>query len=199
MLPWKKDALHPNYEAPICLSCANTHVHTGPSREPTVIREAPRSPGPHTSPKAVQRPQKQREPKAAELYRIIFIILEPWSQNEWVLTFRFSVSTMQIIGILQWVRSREILSCVCAKSLQSCSILCDLMDWSCQAPLSVGFFRQEYWSVLLWLPPGDLPDPGIEPASLGSPALAGRFLTNSTTWETQVTQMLSQKETVFRH
>ena len=90
MLPWKKDALYPNSEAPICLSCANAHVHTGPSREPTVIREAPRSPGPHTSPKAVQRPQKQREPKAAELYRIIFIILEPWSQNEWVLTFRFS-------------------------------------------------------------------------------------------------------------
>ena len=96
-------------------------------------------------------------------------------------------------------RSHEILSSVCAKSLQSCSILCDLMDWSCQAPLSVGFFRQEYWSVLLWLPLGDLPDPRIEPASLGSPALAGRFLTNSTTWETQITEMLSQKETVSRH
>ena len=37
-----------------------------------------------------------------------------------------------------------------------------------QAPLSVGFFRQEDWSGLLFLPPGDLPNPGIEP---GSPAL----------------------------
>ena len=35
-----------------------------------------------------------------------------------------------------------------------------------QAPLSVGFSRQEYWSELLFSPPGDLPDPGIEPTSL---------------------------------
>ena len=45
--------------------------------------------------------------------------------------------------------------------------------WSiaCQAPLSMGFFRQEYWSGLPCSPPGDLPNPGIEPASLMSPAL----------------------------
>ena len=41
--------------------------------------------------------------------------------------------------------------------------------------LSVGFSRQEYWSELPCLPPGDLPDPGIKRASLTSPALAGRF------------------------
>ena len=45
-----------------------------------------------------------------------------------------------------------------------------------QAPLSMGFFRQEYWSGLPCSPPGDLPNPGIEPASLMSPALAGGFL-----------------------
>ena len=44
-----------------------------------------------------------------------------------------------------------------------------------QAPLSMGFSRQEYWSGLPLPPPGDLPHPGNEPASLGSPALAGRF------------------------
>ena len=44
-----------------------------------------------------------------------------------------------------------------------------------QAPLSMGFPRQEYWSGLPCPPLGDLPDPGIEPASLASPALAGRF------------------------
>ena len=43
-----------------------------------------------------------------------------------------------------------------------------------QASLSVGFFRQEYWSELPFSPPGDLPDPGIE---LTSPALAGGFFT----------------------
>ena len=43
-----------------------------------------------------------------------------------------------------------------------------------QAPLSMEFSRQEYWSGLLFSPPGDLPDPGIEPSS---PQLAGRFFT----------------------
>ena len=49
----------------------------------------------------------------------------------------------------------------------------------------MGFSRQEYWSRLPFPPPGDLPDPGIEPASLMSPALAGGFLTMSATWEAQ--------------
>ena len=43
----------------------------------------------------------------------------------------------------------------------------------CQVPLSMGFSRQDYWSGLPCLPPGDLPNPGLEPASLTSPALAG--------------------------
>ena len=53
-----------------------------------------------------------------------------------------------------------------------------------QAPLSIGFSRQEHWSGLPCSPPGYLPDPGIEPASLTvSPARAGRFFTTSATWE----------------
>ena len=52
-----------------------------------------------------------------------------------------------------------------------------------QALLSLGFFRQEYWNGLPCPPPGDLPIPGIEPASLTSPALAGGFFTTSATWE----------------
>jgi len=50
-----------------------------------------------------------------------------------------------------------------------------------QAPLSMGFSMQEYWSGLPCPPPGDLPDPGIEPVSLMSPALAGGFFTSSST------------------
>ena len=46
-----------------------------------------------------------------------------------------------------------------------------------QAPLSMGFSRQEYWSGLPFPPSGDLLDPAIEPASLSSPALAGRLFT----------------------
>ena len=45
--------------------------------------------------------------------------------------------------------------------------------------------RQEYWSGLPSLSPGDLPDPGIKPVSLMSPALAGGFFTTSATWEAQ--------------
>ena len=47
----------------------------------------------------------------------------------------------------------------------------------------MGFSRQEYWSMLPCPPPGDLADPGIVPASLTSPALAGGFFTTSATWE----------------
>ena len=53
----------------------------------------------------------------------------------------------------------------------------------CQTSLFMGFSRQEYWSGLPFLNPGDLPHPGIEPTSLTSPALAGRFFTTSATWK----------------
>ena len=60
---------------------------------------------------------------------------------------------------------------------QLCLTLCDTMDLASQAPLSMEYFRQEYWSGLPFPTPGDLPDPGIKPVS---PALAGRFFT---AWE----------------
>ena len=47
----------------------------------------------------------------------------------------------------------------------------------------MGFFRQEYKSGLPGSPPGDLPDPEIEPMSLTSPVLAGGFFTTGATWE----------------
>ena len=52
-----------------------------------------------------------------------------------------------------------------------------------QAPLSMGFSRQVYWSGLSRAPSGDLPNPEIKPTSLISPAMAGRFFTTSATWE----------------
>ena len=66
------------------------------------------------------------------------------------------------------------MQCVCA---QSCLTLSDPMDCASQAPLSMEFSRQEYWSGVSFPPPGDLPDPGIEPESPGSPALAGGLFT----------------------
>ena len=55
-----------------------------------------------------------------------------------------------------------------------------------QASLSMGFSRQKYWSELPYPPLGNLLNPGIEPMSLMSPALAGRFFTTSTSWEAQL-------------
>ena len=52
-----------------------------------------------------------------------------------------------------------------------------------QAPLSMGFSRQEYWSGLPFPSPGDLPKPGIKLVSPVSPALAGGFFTTSSTWK----------------
>ena len=54
---------------------------------------------------------------------------------------------------------------------------------ACQAPLSMGSFRQGYWNELPCPPPRHLPNPGIKPVSLMSPALAGKFFTTDTTWE----------------
>ena len=51
-----------------------------------------------------------------------------------------------------------------------------------QAPLSMAFSRQEYWSGMPFSSPGDLPDPRIEPESFTFPALAGKFFTTSATW-----------------
>ena len=57
-----------------------------------------------------------------------------------------------------------------------------------QALLSMGFSRQDHWSRLPCLPPRDLPNPGIQPVSLMSPVLEGRFFTSSTTWEDPFSQ-----------
>ena len=52
-----------------------------------------------------------------------------------------------------------------------------------QAPLSMGFSREEHWSGWPCPPPGILPDPGIKPKSARSPALTGEFFTTTATWE----------------
>ena len=59
-----------------------------------------------------------------------------------------------------------------------------------QALLSMGFSRQEYWSGLPCPPPGDLPNPGTEPVSLMSPALASGFFITSATWEAPICAIL---------
>ena len=74
-------------------------------------------------------------------------------------------------------------TCVCAKSLHSGPTLCHPTDCTHQAFLFTGFPKQAYWSGLPFPPSGDLSNPGIQPISLMSPALAGKFFITSATWE----------------
>ena len=82
-------------------------------------------------------------------------------------------------------------ACPRAMSMRACQVASVVSDslWPHElqpvVPLSVGFFRQEYWSRSPGPSPGDLPNPGIEPVSLISPALAGGLFTTSMTWEAQ--------------
>ena len=81
--------------------------------------------------------------------------------------------------------------CFSAKFSNACMLSRFSQIWLCvtsrtvaqQAPLSLGFPRQEYWSGLSCPPPRDLSYPGIKPTFLRYPALAGRFYTTSTTWK----------------
>ena len=74
--------------------------------------------------------------------------------------------------------------CTFQGTMSTCMLTCISRVWlfaipwtvAHQAPLSVGFSRQECWSAFPCLTPGDLPNPGIEPRSLTSFALAGRVL-----------------------
>ena len=91
--------------------------------------------------------------------------------QEWRFGWLHLVRNMTILGACWRQRSHQIGS-ACMPSRFSCFQLFE-SPWTvaCQAPLSMGFFRKEYWSGFPFPPPRDLPNPGIEPASLMSPAL----------------------------
>ena len=68
-----------------------------------------------------------------------------------------------------------------------------------QAPLSLGFPRQEDWKVLPFPSAGDLPNPGIEPMSPASSALAGRFFTCEAIRETHIYTLASQVKNIYTY
>ena len=75
--------------------------------------------------------------------------------------------------------------CMRAVSLQLCPTLCNSMDCSPPGSSVHGILEAKILEWVACPPPEYLPDPKIEPASLTSPACAGRFFTTSTTWEVQ--------------
>jgi len=88
-------------------------------------------------------------------------------------------------GVGGWCSAFRVCVCVCVCTLSrfSCAQLFAAL-WTVvhQVPWSMGFSRQEYCSGLPCPPPGDRPNPGVEPTSLTSPSLAGRFFTTSATY-----------------
>ena len=74
--------------------------------------------------------------------------------------------------------------CMCARSIASVVFdFVTLWTLALQAPLTMRFFRQEYWSGFPCPSPGDLPNPAIKPVSLMTPALTVGFFTTNVTWE----------------
>ena len=75
------------------------------------------------------------------------------------------------------VSQTRLFSALWKSIVKLCPTICNPTTAACQAPLSMGFSRQEYRSGLPFPSPGHLPDPGMETACLASPALAGEFST----------------------
>ena len=99
-----------------------------------------------------------------------------------------SLRGFKATGALEGWRGLQLMRRRCACVLSRFShvrLFATLWTGARQVPLSMGFSRQEYWGGLLCPPPGDLPDPWVEPVSLTSPALAGGFFTTSATQEAQ--------------
>ena len=97
------------------------------------------------------------------------------NQNEW---------TRSTAAILWVQEGKSSAARVPAKSLELCLTLCQTIAG--QVLWSMGFSRQEYWSELPCPSPGNLPNPGNEPSSPLSPALAGGFFPTSAAWEPPV-------------
>ena len=97
--------------------------------------------------------------------------------------------TVRINGTNQHTQS----SCAMLTCFSCVRLFATLWTTALQVPWSIVFSRQDYWSRFPRLPPGNLPDPGIEPTSLTSPAQAGGFFNVRATWEApQLTQRSKQ-------
>ena len=101
-------------------------------------------------------------------------------------TIRLQSSIVQISeAVPLWLCSRCLhvsLACLHTKWFRSCPTLCNPMDHSPPGSSVHGISRQGCWNGLPCPPPGHLPDPGIKPETLMSPALTDRFFTTSTTF-----------------
>ena len=118
-----------------------------------------------------KKTNKKNRPQQSIQARMMPVLKQEAAERWLVLNLVFSTFQPCILCVCVW--------CVC-------SVMSDSL-WphggAHQAPLSMEFPMQEYWSGLTFPTPGDLINPGVESASLASPALADKFFTTSATWE----------------
>ena len=110
-------------------------------------------------------------------------ILTEWIKNLSYFTYSTRNSTQCYVAAWMGGEFGRMCVCVCVCVLSRVWLFATPWTVTHQAPLSMGFSGQEYWSRLPSPSPGDLPNPGIEPTSPASPALAGGFFTTSTTMD----------------
>ena len=99
-------------------------------------------------------------------YWLWFVNLSLWGISHW--DFHSAFSTMIALltqTMIHEVRFTSVVRCMHAKLLSHVWLFVTPWTVACQASLSMGFSRQEYWSGSPCPPPGDFPDPGIEPRS----------------------------------
>ena len=120
-------------------------------------------------------PQRQVLKSTKELLKLILIIHFIFPNMSKILSFEH-VSSTKMSEMLPHFHPAHATALSCISRVQ---LGVTLWIAACQAPLSMGFSRQEYWSRFPCPPPADLPDPGIKLVSLMSPALAGRFFSTS--------------------
>ena len=115
--------------------------------------------------------------------KLLFPPFIPFSFMEVIFHVSVWLSPFAVHQKLSWhcLLIGYVLACVLSRF--NCVWLC-ATTWTaaCQAPLSMGFSREEYWSRLPCPPPGDLSNPGIESVTLTSLVLVGEFFSTSATW-----------------
>ena len=130
-------------------------------------------------------------------------VQSPWqtsSHYPWLILKFVVIGKLSALIPMLWVMTltdTQRLPHVCAWSLSH--VWLSVTPWTIahEAPLSMGFSRQECWSGLPFPALGDLTDPGIEPASLVSPTLAGRSLTTCGNLETHMSSICSLLNWVY--
>ena len=120
-----------------------------------------------------------------------------WGSRTYLLNHKLWASKSQLAHLMEILRTFWLNTSLLL--IREMSTLLCATPWTVahQVPLAIELSRQEYWSGCLALLQENLPDPGIKPTSLRSPALAVGLFTTSTTWEAPIREMSTIFKKIF--